>query len=268
MDLITIINKIDLQNNLKEEVIDLVSKHKSEYLEYASKLTDLAIAEETFVKLAEKYQDDKYNKHILAVYMLACEESYKKYKELGISDEIFIDTMKCFTRFSDECLKKNGICYFDRGFWTHRQTSLKLFRLGELEYELVLQDGELFVSIHIPSDAVLTKEFILKSVYECKEFISKYYPEYNMAKYVCGTWLLSPNLKEYLKDGSRILQFQEFFEIVNFNEDSKDFMDWLFMKDQNASIMSLPEDTSLQRNVKKALLEGKKIGSAFAVLKI
>ena len=64
------------------------------------------------------------------------------------------------------------------------------------------------------------------------------------------------------------MQFQNFFEIINFNEDSKDFMDWLFMKDQNSSIESLPENTSLQKNVKKALLEGKKIGSAFAVLKI
>ena len=268
MDLITIINRIDLQKELKKEVIDLVFKYQSEYDEFALKLTDASIAEDTFVKLAEKYQDDKLNMNVLAVYMLACLETHKKYQKLGIDDKVFIDTMKCFTRFIDECLMKNGVCYFDRGFWTHRQTSLKLFRIGELEYELVVQDGEKFVSIHIPSDAILTKELIQKSIDECKEFISKYYPTYNKAKYVCGTWLLSPNLRKYLKEGSRILQFQNFFEIINFNEDSKDFMDWLFMKDQNSSIESLPENTSLQKNVKKALLEGKKIGSAFAVLKI
>ena len=36
--------------------------------------------------------------------------------------------MKCFTRFAKECKKKNGAYFFDRGWWTYRQISMKLLK--------------------------------------------------------------------------------------------------------------------------------------------
>ena len=266
MDIITLCRRICLQEELIDSVVNFINENKCEYMNYAKGMTDFNIAEKMFIEFSEKYNGNKLNTHILAVYMLSCLYSYEKYQELGISDDIFNDTMKCFTRFVSECTKKTGECYFDRGFWTYRQTALQIFRIGELEYELVEDNGTKLISIHIPSDAILTKELIEESVYKCRKFMEKHYPDYTGCEYVCGTWLLSPNLRNYLNEGSRILQFQSFFKIKNFNQESKDFIDWLFMKDKDYDITMLPENTSLQRNVKKALLEGNKIGSAYGTL--
>ena len=144
--------------------------------------------------------------------------------------------------------------YFDRDFWAHRQLSLKIFRIGELEYEFM---DDYTISIHIPSDAVLTKNNIDNSLKDLKEFIIKYY----------HSWLLSPELKKYLKEDSKILVFQSFFEIKEVNIIDKSFIRWLYQINNTEDINSLKEETSLQKKVKNALLNNENIGSAYGVLK-
>ncbi len=60
---------------------------------------------------------------------------YERYVKKNIPETIYIDTMKCFTRFIEECKKKTGRMFFDRGWWTYRQISMNLFRIGALEYQ-------------------------------------------------------------------------------------------------------------------------------------
>lgn len=67
---------------------------------------------------------------------------YEKYQVMGIGEKIFFDTMKCFPRFMDEYQAQNGSRYFDRSWWTYRQTSMRLFRIGALEYEMAESERE------------------------------------------------------------------------------------------------------------------------------
>lgn len=194
---------------------------------------------------------------LLTVYLSAALLTKDAYAAKGISENVFVDTMKCFTRFVKEHFVTFGVYGFDRGWWVYRQTSLNLFRLGVLEFEM--RDGSL--SVHIPSDAVMTREALDASYERAKCFFSVYFKDYRYNSIQCGTWLLSPALRPLLPEGSRILNFQMDYEITSVNPDAQDFMTWVYKKNY-PDYGSLPEDTALQRAIKGRLLAGGKIGNA------
>ncbi len=199
---------------------------------------------------------------MLYCYLESARRAYEKYCSKGISEHIFIDTMKCFPRFMDECQARNGSRYFERDFWTYRQTCMRLFRIGALEYEMVKEpaDGSLSIHLHIPSDADLSEPSVDASLQEAEEFFRRYYPVYDGAEYVCGSWLLSPALGRLLPEGSHILAFQKRFVIDRVNENERSYMRWLFQSPDDTPVSALPERTRLQRTAKAYLLDGGKIG--------
>ena len=87
----------------------------------------------------------------------AC-RAWKQYRRKGISEQVFWDTMGCFSRFMEETRVRFGEYRFDRGWWTWRQLEQRQFRLGQLEYELCGTVDDLRVAMHIPSDADLSPE--------------------------------------------------------------------------------------------------------------
>lgn len=210
-------------------------------------------------------KDDVDGLQMLTCMLLSACKSYSLYKELNISDKIFDDTMKCFTRFVNEYKEyayKDG---FDRDFWCGRQLSLQLFRIQELEYELLTRDDEIVVDIHIPSDAIITLKNCISSFQQAEAWISSYYPMYKNAPYICESWLLSPALQSLLPTTSNILKFQSLFEIRSWNKESKDFLLWVY-KCKECDIKDLPTHTSLQRNMKQYLLDGGIVGSTVGEL--
>ena len=196
MNVIKYYKKIGLSNNVIAKVIPLLENNQEEYKKYIDRLTNRTTSEETFLKIKEDYPNDDKSFIILSIYLLASIKTFEIYKEKGISNKIFYDTIKCISRFISECFVITNEEYFDRDFWAHRQLSLKLFRVGELEYELM---DDLTISIHIPSDSNLTKKNIEKSLYLFRKFIKKHYPLYIDKTMYCDSWLLSPELKKYLK---------------------------------------------------------------------
>lgn len=217
--------------------------------------------------------DDGYNnlKTILGddpdgFKMLTCMLSFvlnthEEYERKEISEDIFIATMKIFTRFLGEYMTGYGVYRFTWGWWVPRQISCNEFRIGELEYETV-DDGEnKSISIHIPSDAIMNTANLRKSYISARNFFTKYYPEYKDVDMYCDSWLLSPALEKLLPENSNILKFQKEFIINRVDSDFKYFMNWVYKKD-DIPYEDLPENTTLQRNMKKFLLNGGKVGSA------
>lgn len=203
---------------------------------------------------------------MLFCMLKAAEYSHEKYQAQGISEEIFTDTMECFLRFVKEHKETYGYYGFDRDFWTGRQLSLLLFRIGELEFEKYEKDEKREISIHIPSDAVLTRENCVESIQRARQFFEQQDKDYTKVPYTCDSWLLSPALKELLPESSRILQFQDMFEIQKVKKEEKSYLEWVF-KTGDIPAEELPEDTSLQRKMKEHLLKGGWIGEAEGVLR-
>lgn len=202
--------------------------------------------------------------------ILACElwcalKTFEVYEKYGISEEIYVDTMKCFSRFVREHRESCGCYGFDREWWTPRQISGLLFRIGELEYEMDTEN-ERHIYLHIPSDARLSAERIEESIKAARKFFAEKFPDYAGAEIKCESWLLSPTLKELLPPASKILGFQDYFVTEPLGTDEEEFMTWVF-KRRDIPLADLPENTSLQRNLKKYLLSGKKMAAATGTLK-
>lgn len=225
-------------------------------------------------RLKEKYAPDADGMKILACMMRAMQDSYALYIEEKIPEKIFADTMKCFTRFLKEHEVSFGCCGFDRDFWTGRQLSLLLFRIGELEFEIVSEEGEkaemsqsekrspYLVHVHIPSDADLSPECCDESFRMAEQFFAAHFLQTGEIRYACDSWLLSPALKELLPEESRILQFQNRFEVKSWNKEEDAYLEWVF-KRKDLPLEKLPEETSLQRKMKAYVLQGGKIGEAY-----
>ena len=177
-------------------------------------------------------------------------------------ENVWLDTMKCFPRFIAEHRRSCGTDAFDRGGWTVRQVGARLFRIGELEYELT-EDG---VSLHIPSDARLQPELLNESLRNARSFLAAYFPDRAGAPVRCESWLLSPRLAEWLPEDSRILRFRAAFDIEETDPEDDAALEWVFRvaQEQRASLdlTALPEDTALQKRMKADLLSGGKPGSA------
>lgn len=260
--------RINLQENVAERVITFISSYDFSDLE--ATLQDLinpATAKSAYEKLLTAFPEDEDQIKMLSCYLIGISRVYDKYQEKGISDVIFTETFKCFTRFTEECKVKTGKDAFDRAFWVWRQASMLLFRIGEMEYEMIEEKGKKEISVHIPSDAKMADADIDASIKAAQEFFAKYYPEYSDCDYVCDSWLLSPKLKELLSEESNIIRFQNRFEITEENKEAKDIFEWLFKTSEDADIETLPEDTSLQRKAKALLLKGDNIGIAVGIMK-
>lgn len=117
------------------------------------------------------------------------------------------------------------------------------------------------ISIHIPSDAVLTREKCLESIKMSHEFFKVYDRRFWQVPYICESWLLSPALLSLLPPDSRILQFQAMFETTYVNEEEDGFMEWVFGR-RDIPVHQLPEQTSLQRRMKAYLMNGGRVGEA------
>lgn len=229
-------------------------------------LMERKTAEKAYHHLVNCLGKDSDNMKMLMCQLVCACRDYDRYKELGISDEVYFDTMRCFTRFLGERRMRTGEILFDRGWWTYRQVSMVLFRIGELEYELTNFEGKDAVSIHIPSDAAFVPENVEVSLRLAADFIQRVYPEYAQAEYFCESWLLSPRLAELVKETSNIRKFQKLFIIKKDMPEDTEYMEWMFGKEPGTSLEELPENTSLQIKTKELMKNGGNIGAGVGIL--
>ncbi len=267
MDILTLCTAIQLQPKIKDSVLDFsenfdfktVDKHLKSFLVYEK-------MKEALTELQSVLGEDKDNIKILSCMLKASADAYDIYKFKNISDEIYFATMKCYTRFINETYKMTGRLYFDRYWWTTRQAGCHLFRIGELEYEIKHLNDKIVIGLHIPSDSDFSSSAVDKSLHSAKVFFAEHYPELSNAEYHCHSWLLDSQLKGMLNENSNILHFQNRFKIYNEGEANTEFIEWLF-NTKSTVFSELPENTTLQKNMKKHLLSGGVIRNAYGRLK-
>lgn len=267
MDILTLCNKIKLQPEIKTRVLEFADNFDFNTID--KQLKNFLIYEkmnEAWLELQSILGDDKDNIKILTCMLKASADAYEIYKAKGISDNVYIDTMKCYTRFFNETHKMTGRLYFDRYWWTARQAGCHLLRIGELEYEMKHIDDKIVIGIHIPSDADFSPCAVDKSLTIAKGFFSRYYPNLTNAEYRCHSWLLDSQLKDMIRQNSNIISFQNRFEIFDEGEIGTDFIEWLY-NTESTDYSALPENTALQRNMKIHLLSGGVIYNAYERLK-
>ena len=98
--------------------------------------------------------------------------------------------------------------------WLTLHSRGSLYELGRLHY----QRGDTAIGLHIPDSGPLTPEVVEASLDEARMFFPRHFPDERYMAFSCGSWLLDPQLLEYLPEDSNIIRFQRRFELEPYKE--------------------------------------------------
>ena len=126
---------------------------------------------------------------------------------------------------------------------------------SKAEYEKVLGQGDAVLSVHIPVEGELSVVACRESYERAKEIFSRFFPSLDIKGFVCYSWMMSPELREYMKPGARVLGFASQYIRFPIHTEGEDVLNFVFYL-RFKTYADLPEDTSLQRALKKLYLSG------------
>ena len=278
-----ICNELDMPEEITERLVYHINTiDPGLYQPYIAGLFSLETGEQAASKILEAVKTEQdptgdMGLKSMAVYLEAAKHTREIYAQLGIDDTIYINSLKAFSRFVREHKVTFGRYGFNRPYRIFRYLSVRIFRLRSLEFEMrhipsdvqLIDDvlpGSPVLIVHIPSDAIITRDALDASYSMARSFFAKHFPDYRYQCVYTISWMLSPLLKDVLDPDSRILDFQTDFEITHVDLESNSGMIWIFKRNYE-DYSKLQEDTSLMRKMKQILLEGGKIGHATGYIK-
>jgi hypothetical protein len=132
-----------------------------------------------------------------------------------------------------------------------------LYELGRLQH----QRGDTAIGLHIPEAGPLTPEAVEASLDEARAFFPRHFPGESYTMFSCGSWLLDPQLTEYLPGDSNIIRFQRRFELEPYEEPEGldadvEVLRFVF-RSLTTPLDELPRDSVLQRAVIEHLKAGR-----------
>lgn len=135
--------------------------------------------------------------------------------------------------------------------------SSTILRLDRKDWFLRVPVGSLCLSVHIPPTGVLSREACAESYQRAIEVFRPLFPDERIVAFTCKSWMMAPELKDFLKPDSRILAFQEPYLKYPIPSLGRDIFNFVFKeKSADCDYASLPEKTSLQRALKNHYLAG------------
>lgn len=124
------------------------------------------------------------------------------------------------------------------------------------EWELAVKPGDNIIALHLPGGMKLSKEITVQAIRDAFLHAKKYYPDYAPKAIHCGSWLLNPELHEFLGENSNITAFASLFHLHPTKCAGQGVFNFVFKTSVNPDLATLPEDTRLQRWLKAKYLAG------------
>lgn len=196
-----------------------------------------------------------------------------QYQSFGIPESIFRDNLTDITLWAEDYWEKHGTPGFAEWEWVANTFLLRVFRLGRLQFEpsvlekdaLQYPVGTTVLEVHIPAGEPLDDSSVEESMKNAPVFFETYFRR-QFSLFRCHSWLLSPQLKTLLPEQSRILRFQNLFTV--YGEDSERQAEERVFGYLSEDPALYPEETSLQRSMKQALLDGQTVGMGMGIRRI
>ena len=201
------------------------------------------------------------------VYLAALADVRRFHLQRGIPDDISWATLSDLGRN----LKRDRLLLGDGGLRTSGWLTLhfrgSIYQLGRLQFNRVniraahvadaFREGEPTLGIHIPESGPLTPEACDDSLAQARPFFSRHFPETPTRLAICTSWLLDPQLAEYLAPDSNIVRFGRRFTLVGDGYDGDaDVLRFVFHRIA-PRIDDLPQRTTLERAIVAHLRAGK-----------
>jgi hypothetical protein len=142
-----------------------------------------------------------------------------------------------------------------------------IYELGRLQFQRgrVRRRGPgngalegLALALHIPEAGPLTPEACDESFRYAREFFARHFPDEPYRTVTCGSWLLDPQLADYLPPESNIIRFQRRFRLLPGGHDGKEDVLRFVFRTLTTPLAELPRRTTLERAVTDHLRAGRR----------
>jgi GNAT-like C-terminal domain/N-acyltransferase N-terminal domain len=183
----------------------------------------------------------------------------------GIPDDVSWASLACLGTSMAAARRQSGTSGLD-GVWSEPLAFRgALYPLGRLTFERIepvaggadfppLPPGTCAIGTHIPGKTPLDPQACDTSFARARDFIATHFPD-RPAAFICHSWLLDPQLADYLHAESNLVRFQRRFTLAPNQLESSDNEILRFVFDRRNRhreipddvLADLPQDTTLQR---------------------
>ncbi len=115
------------------------------------------------------------------------------------------------------------------------------------EWEPVLQSGDKTLAVHIPAGGKLVDADVEQSFADARAFFAAHFREFYFRAFTCNSWMMDPQLAEYLPEDANLIRFQRRFRLLPIpGADDHQHFERAFAEPVT-EIESAPQENSLQR---------------------
>lgn len=160
-------------------------------------------------------------------------------------------------------LEETDDAYIGYPFDEHGKIKREKVTLKKDEWHVKLKGGDRVVSIHIPRGGDFDDKTVQETLDYARVFLDKCYPDYENKAFFCASWLLDHQIGELLGNDSNIVKFGNRYRRMHTKNPGTDAITFVFnVNDKKYTLddlNELPENTRLERTLKKHYLDGKAI---------
>ena len=199
--------------------------------------------------------------------LLACVPSVLAYHaERGVPEHITWDTLSDLPRHIARYERLHGRPGFSELRWLSNHLRGLIYSLGRLQFERIraipvsedtaavvagtgeLAEDEVMLNVHIPETGPLDPGLCEAAYAQAIDRFAAWHPDERPRAFVCHSWLMDPQLRDYLPASSNIIRFQDRFEIVGPGSDAPGSMqEFVFGRAGQVDLEDLPQRTRLER---------------------
>ncbi len=277
-----LLDKIGFDPEIKEVILSYQDMIGREVEVYSKKYMCEKMPMSEVLNIIHQFKNDKLSEYTVDMIFLLNSTGYlyDQYMKMGISEEIFINTMKDILYKVKECIKLKGITGTFTVAWYDGFFRLNRLGLGRLQYDIcpapskkvelidyTIDENDFSLGCHIPSSGSLSHEICIKS-YKMAYEMFKNRLKNGILPIKCTSWLLyPPYVKVFRKASPNIFKFISDFEISEINQQEKFYDAWrIFYAENYENTGDLPDNTKLQREMKKYIDDNGIFGAGSGVI--
>lgn len=142
--------------------------------------------------------------------------------------------------------------------------------LSKNEWHLAITPEDDVISVHIPENTNFSPELVEKAYRDARAFFTACFPDFCPKAYTCFSWMMAGELPQVLREGSNILAFQRRYLRFPLKGVGRGVLAFAFgmpMAEVGGftAYHTLPEATSLQRNIKALYVSGQAVYEAAGI---
>lgn len=191
------------------------------------------------------------------VFLAAVPAVRAYHAERGIPDDVAWGTLDQLGELVEIHRRQFGVGGMDKQFWLTLHLRGVIYRLGRLQFNLQLTGdgfgplpaGTPVLGTHIPEvGGAFTAEACDASFARARPFYAAHFPEHGAELAFCTSWLLDPQLAEYLPETTNIVRFMRRWTPVDAEPKPGDdsVLEFVFRRN-GQPLDELPQRTSLER---------------------